>query len=54
MKYYVGPNAIEAPIEMSPNLVNTDPAHDITMMAANARNCVCHSNMLFYEVRCSG
>ena len=44
MKYYVGPNAIEAPIETSPNLGNTNPAHDITMTAFNARNHICHSN----------
>ena len=44
MKYYVAPNAIEAPIEMSPNSGNTDPAHDITMTASNARSRVCHSN----------
>ena len=44
MKYYVAPNAIEAPIETSPNSGNTDPAHDIMMTASNACSRVCHSN----------
>ena len=52
-KHYVAPNAIEAPIETSPNSGNTDPAHhdDITMTASNARSRVCHSNIVINNMK---